>query len=109
MMDPVHGQMTVMVLIKLLEKQRRLPCPRECPHEVKQRMLHIMSRVIFQKACFSLLTFSLNQQVKVLMDQCWDTDPAQRPLFKSLIERIEAIRRTYDWQSNMNFSLAQIC
>ncbi|XP_076000180.1 non-receptor tyrosine-protein kinase TYK2 isoform X2 [Genypterus blacodes] len=80
MMGQVQGQMTVMFLIKLLEKQRRLPCPRDCPHEVK-----------------------------VLMDHCWNADPAQRPSFKSLIEKIEEIRHSYDWQSNMNFSLAQIC
>ncbi|XP_067333658.1 non-receptor tyrosine-protein kinase TYK2 isoform X2 [Channa argus] len=80
MMEGAQGQMTVMVLIKLLEKQLRLPCPKECPHEVK-----------------------------MLMDQCWAADPAQRPLFISLIEKLEAIRRTYDWQSNINFSLAQIC
>ncbi|KAF7665993.1 hypothetical protein LDENG_00122210 [Lucifuga dentata] len=78
MMGTVQGQMTVMVLIKLLEKQRRLPCPRECPHEVK-----------------------------MLMEQCWDADPAERPSFTALTEKIEAIRQTCDWQSN--FSLAQIC
>ncbi|XP_062294756.1 non-receptor tyrosine-protein kinase TYK2 isoform X1 [Scomber scombrus] len=80
MMGSAHGQMTVMVLIKLLEKQTRLPCPRECPHEVK-----------------------------ILMDQCWAAEPAQRPSFRTLIEKFEAIRRTYDWQSNINFSMAQVC
>ncbi|TKS92111.1 Non-receptor tyrosine-protein kinase TYK2 [Collichthys lucidus] len=74
------GQMTVVVLIKLLERNRRLPCPKDCPNEVK-----------------------------IIMEQCWAAEPAQRPLFRSLIERFEAIRRTYDWQSNINFSLAQIC
>lgn len=49
------------------------------------------------------------QQVKMLMEQCWAAEPEQRPLFSSLIEKFEAIRRTYDWQSNINFSLAQIC
>uniref|UniRef100_A0A4W4EDS4 Tyrosine-protein kinase n=1 Tax=Electrophorus electricus TaxID=8005 RepID=A0A4W4EDS4_ELEEL len=34
MMGMVQGQMTVMKLINLLEKHRRLPCPRDCPHEV---------------------------------------------------------------------------
>lgn len=53
--------------------------------------------------------YSFNQQVKIIMEQCWAAEPAQRPLFRSLIERFEAIRRTYDWQSNINFSLAQIC
>uniref|UniRef100_A0A8C4HZ18 Tyrosine-protein kinase n=1 Tax=Dicentrarchus labrax TaxID=13489 RepID=A0A8C4HZ18_DICLA len=80
MMEPTQGQMTVMVLIKLLEKRMRLPCPRDCPHEVK-----------------------------MLMEQCWASEPGDRPSFKSLIEKFEAIRRTYDWQSNINFSLAQIC
>uniref|UniRef100_A0A4W6BTP8 Tyrosine-protein kinase n=1 Tax=Lates calcarifer TaxID=8187 RepID=A0A4W6BTP8_LATCA len=80
MMGATQGQMTVMVLIKLLEKNLRLPCPKDCPHEVK-----------------------------LLMEQCWAADPAQRPSFGPLIEKLEAIRRTYDWQSNINFSLAQIC
>uniref|UniRef100_A0A4W5PYA2 Tyrosine-protein kinase n=1 Tax=Hucho hucho TaxID=62062 RepID=A0A4W5PYA2_9TELE len=60
MMDNVQGQMTVMVLIKLLEKHNRLPCPRDCPSEVH-----------------------------MLMQHCWDFDPARRPSFKSLIESIE--------------------
>ncbi|XP_040014930.1 non-receptor tyrosine-protein kinase TYK2 [Xiphias gladius] len=80
MMEATQGQMTVLVLIKLLEKQLRLPCPKECPHEVK-----------------------------MLMEQCWAAEPAQRPSFRSLIEKLDAIRRTYDWQSSINFSLAQIC
>lgn len=80
MMEGSQGQMTVMILIKLLEKQMRLPCPKDCPHEVK-----------------------------ILMQQCWAAEPAQRPSFRILIENFEAIRRTYDLQSNINFSLAQIC
>uniref|UniRef100_A0AAQ5XFA7 non-specific protein-tyrosine kinase n=1 Tax=Amphiprion ocellaris TaxID=80972 RepID=A0AAQ5XFA7_AMPOC len=80
MMETPHGQMTMLILIKLLEKRLRLPCPKECPHEVK-----------------------------TLMEQCWDEDPAKRPTFGFLIEKFEAIRRTYDWQSNVNFSLAQMC
>ncbi|KAL0992890.1 hypothetical protein UPYG_G00100610 [Umbra pygmaea] len=77
MMGNVQGQMTVMVLIKLLEKHNRLPCPRDCPHEVH-----------------------------MLMQQCWDFDPDRRPSFKSLIESIEAIRKTYEPQGNVR--LAQI-
>uniref|UniRef100_A0A3P8SSF8 Tyrosine-protein kinase n=1 Tax=Amphiprion percula TaxID=161767 RepID=A0A3P8SSF8_AMPPE len=80
MMEAPDGQMTMLILIKLLEKRLRLPCPKECPHEVK-----------------------------TLMEQCWDEDPAKRPTFGFLIEKFEAIRRTYDWQSNVNFSLAQMC
>uniref|UniRef100_A0A4W5PRP9 Tyrosine-protein kinase n=1 Tax=Hucho hucho TaxID=62062 RepID=A0A4W5PRP9_9TELE len=77
MMDNVQGQMTVMVLIKLLEKHNRLPCPRDCPSEVH-----------------------------MLMQHCWDFDPARRPSFKSLIESIEAIRKTYERQPNVR--LAQV-
>ncbi|KAM3863740.1 non-receptor tyrosine-protein kinase TYK2 [Diretmus argenteus] len=79
MMGKVHdGEMPVMVLIKLLEKPKRLPCPRDSPHELN-----------------------------LMMEECWDADPARRPSFKSLIGRIEAVRRTY-WQSNMSVSLDQI-
>ncbi|KAM4531061.1 non-receptor tyrosine-protein kinase TYK2 isoform 1-T1 [Odontesthes bonariensis] len=80
MILPTEGQMTTLLLIKLLEKNQRLPCPRDCPHEVK-----------------------------LLMEQCWDADPAKRPSFKELIEKLEAIRKTYDWQFNTNFSMSQIC
>uniref|UniRef100_A0A4W5QMA6 non-specific protein-tyrosine kinase n=1 Tax=Hucho hucho TaxID=62062 RepID=A0A4W5QMA6_9TELE len=54
-----------------------LPCPRDCPSEVH-----------------------------MLMQHCWDFDPARRPSFKSLIESIEAIRKTYERQPNVR--LAQI-
>ncbi|XP_055008938.1 non-receptor tyrosine-protein kinase TYK2 isoform X2 [Boleophthalmus pectinirostris] len=75
-----HPQLTVMLLIQMLERQIRLPCPRDCPHEVK-----------------------------IIMDQCWATNRNHRPKFCSLIKRFEDIRQKYDWQSNGNFSLAQIC
>uniref|UniRef100_A0A8C7UA05 Tyrosine-protein kinase n=3 Tax=Oncorhynchus mykiss TaxID=8022 RepID=A0A8C7UA05_ONCMY len=75
MMGKVKGQMTVLVLIKLLEKHNRLPCPRDCPSEVR-----------------------------MLMQHCWDFDPARRPSFKSLIESIEAIRKTYERQPNVRLS-----
>ncbi|CAJ1075309.1 non-receptor tyrosine-protein kinase TYK2 [Xyrichtys novacula] len=80
MMEATQGQMTVMVLIKLLEKQRRLPCPKDCPLEVKP-----------------------------IMEQCWAADPTTRPTFDALIKKFEVIRQKYDLQSNINFSLAQIC
>ncbi|XP_054614350.1 non-receptor tyrosine-protein kinase TYK2 isoform X2 [Dunckerocampus dactyliophorus] len=56
-------QMTVMVLISLLEQRLRLPCPKDCPSELR-----------------------------MLMEQCWDEEPARRPSFKSLIESLEVIR-----------------
>uniref|UniRef100_A0A8C1XM71 Tyrosine-protein kinase n=1 Tax=Cyprinus carpio TaxID=7962 RepID=A0A8C1XM71_CYPCA len=55
MMGLVQGQMTVVKLITLLEKNERLPCPRDCPREVY-----------------------------LLMEQCWDFNPGQRPSFSSL-------------------------
>ncbi|XP_056144691.1 non-receptor tyrosine-protein kinase TYK2 [Lampris incognitus] len=79
MMGLVQGQMTVMALIKLLERQRRLPCPRECPH-----------------------------QVHLLMRQCWDAEPSQRPSFESLIESIAAVRQTFELEPSQTVSLAQI-
>uniref|UniRef100_A0A4W4ED95 Tyrosine-protein kinase n=1 Tax=Electrophorus electricus TaxID=8005 RepID=A0A4W4ED95_ELEEL len=69
MMGMVQGQMTVMKLINLLEKHRRLPCPRDCPHEVY-----------------------------MLMEQCWDFTPVHRPTFRSLAECLEDVRRTYEQQ-----------
>ncbi|XP_076850141.1 non-receptor tyrosine-protein kinase TYK2 [Brachyhypopomus gauderio] len=77
MMGVVQGQMTVMKLINLLEKHRRLPCPRDCPHEVF-----------------------------LLMEQCWDSSPTQRPSFRTLAESLEDVRRTYEHQPTVR--LAQI-
>ncbi|KAM9744812.1 non-receptor tyrosine-protein kinase TYK2 [Menidia menidia] len=80
MIPPCKGQMTMILLIKLLENNQRLPCPRDCPHEVK-----------------------------LLMEQCWDADAAKRPSFHDLVEKLEAIRKSYDWQFTANFSMSQIC
>uniref|UniRef100_A0A3Q2Q4W7 Tyrosine-protein kinase n=1 Tax=Fundulus heteroclitus TaxID=8078 RepID=A0A3Q2Q4W7_FUNHE len=72
--------MTVMKLIRLLEKNQRLPCPRDCPHEVK-----------------------------LLMDQCWNADPDSRPTFSKLTEKFESARRMFDWSFTPNFPMSQIC
>uniref|UniRef100_A0A3P9LSD7 Tyrosine-protein kinase n=1 Tax=Oryzias latipes TaxID=8090 RepID=A0A3P9LSD7_ORYLA len=80
MMGEAQGQITTMIIIDLLMKNMRLPCPRDCPHEVR-----------------------------LLMEQCWHKDQAQRPSFENLIVRFEAIRRTYDWQFNSNFTMSEIC
>ncbi|MED6261176.1 hypothetical protein ATANTOWER_001867 [Ataeniobius toweri] len=70
-------EMSVIKLIRLLEQNQRLPCPRDCPHEVK-----------------------------LLMDQCWDANPDNRPSFSKLIEKFESVRRMFDW----SFSpMSQIC
>ncbi|KAK2916650.1 hypothetical protein Q8A67_001024 [Cirrhinus molitorella] len=77
MMGLVHGQMTVVKLITLLEKNERLPCPRDCPREVY-----------------------------LLMEQCWDFNPGQRPSFNSLAESLKDIRQTYKQQPSVQ--LAQL-
>uniref|UniRef100_A0A8C1KEH2 Tyrosine-protein kinase n=1 Tax=Cyprinus carpio TaxID=7962 RepID=A0A8C1KEH2_CYPCA len=77
MMGLVHGQMTVVKLITLLEKNERLPCPRDCPREVY-----------------------------LLMEQCWDFNPGQRPSFSSLAESLKDIRQTYKQQ--LSVQLAQL-
>ncbi|XP_019731285.1 non-receptor tyrosine-protein kinase TYK2 [Hippocampus comes] len=56
-------EMNVNVLISLLERWQRLPCPADCPSELRSLTL-----------------------------QCWDQDPAERPSFHSLFEQLEAIR-----------------
>uniref|UniRef100_A0A8C8DM40 Tyrosine-protein kinase n=1 Tax=Oryzias sinensis TaxID=183150 RepID=A0A8C8DM40_9TELE len=60
MMGEAQGQITTMIIIDLLMKNMRLPCPRDCPHEVR-----------------------------LLMEQCWHKDQAQRPSFENLIVRFE--------------------
>ncbi|XP_069380762.1 non-receptor tyrosine-protein kinase TYK2 isoform X2 [Paralichthys olivaceus] len=75
MMAAPKEPMTMMVLIKLLEKSLRLPCPKECPHVVKK-----------------------------LMEECWAAKPTLRPSFTSLIERLKTIRQTYDFSLFQNCS-----
>lgn len=101
-------QRSVMELIKLLENKVRLPCPKDCPHEV---ILHAHIKYLFDlmSSLIMITSFYFYLQVKILMEQCWAADPAQRPSFSFLIEKFEAIRQTFDWQSNINFSLAKIC
>uniref|UniRef100_A0AAY4BFH7 Tyrosine-protein kinase n=1 Tax=Denticeps clupeoides TaxID=299321 RepID=A0AAY4BFH7_9TELE len=69
MIGIVQGQMTVMKLISLLERQKRLPCPRDCPLEVY-----------------------------MLMEKCWNMDFTQRPSFQDLTEDIEEIRQRFENQ-----------
>uniref|UniRef100_A0A8C5CE57 non-specific protein-tyrosine kinase n=1 Tax=Gadus morhua TaxID=8049 RepID=A0A8C5CE57_GADMO len=79
MLGNAHGQMVVTALISLLERRKTLPCPKDCPHEVY-----------------------------MLMKQCWNVEPGQRPSFKSLIESIATIRQSYEGQPNGNVSLRHI-
>ncbi|XP_049601369.1 non-receptor tyrosine-protein kinase TYK2 isoform X2 [Syngnathus scovelli] len=56
-------EMTINVLIVLLEERQRLPCPKNCPPELRRITM-----------------------------QCWDQDPAERPSFPALFEQLENIR-----------------
>lgn len=76
MIKPADGTLTLVLLINHLERNMRLPCPRDCSHEVK-----------------------------VLMEQCWAADRNQRPSFTSLVERFEELRQPYGLQPDINFSL----
>ncbi|XP_077413120.1 non-receptor tyrosine-protein kinase TYK2 isoform X2 [Vanacampus margaritifer] len=57
------SEMNVNVLIGLLTRQQRLPCPKRCSPELRSITM-----------------------------QCWDQDPAKRPSFHSLFEKLEDIR-----------------
>uniref|UniRef100_A0A1A8MPN4 non-specific protein-tyrosine kinase n=1 Tax=Nothobranchius pienaari TaxID=704102 RepID=A0A1A8MPN4_9TELE len=80
MMGLTEGSMTLVKIIELLERNRRLPCPRDCPHEAR-----------------------------LLMEQCWNKNAENRPSFKTLVDKFDALRRMYDWQFNPNFPMSQIC
>ncbi|XP_056610016.1 non-receptor tyrosine-protein kinase TYK2 [Triplophysa dalaica] len=75
MIGMVQGQMTVVKLIKLLEENRRLPRPGDCPPEVYS-----------------------------LMEQCWDLNPQQRPSFSSLAKDLMDFRRTYEQQPSVQLA-----
>ncbi|XP_006631654.2 non-receptor tyrosine-protein kinase TYK2 [Lepisosteus oculatus] len=76
MIGAVQGQMTVMKLIELLERRRRLPCPKDCPHEVY-----------------------------AVIEKCWESEPSRRPSFRDLIASIEEIVRTYQQQPTVKLNL----
>lgn len=80
MTDDREEHMNVVKLIKLLEKNKRLPCPKDCPRELK-----------------------------ALMDWCWLANPEDRPSFSQLLESLESARKQLDWTYSPNFSMSQIC
>ncbi|KAL0150273.1 hypothetical protein M9458_054381, partial [Cirrhinus mrigala] len=63
-----QGQMIVYHLIDLLKRNYRLPAPDGCPAEVK------------------------SQTVDALMKECWEAEPGDRPTFKDLAQRVDAIQ-----------------
>ncbi|MGH0143962.1 UNVERIFIED_CONTAM: hypothetical protein FKN15_023556 [Acipenser sinensis] len=76
MIGNMQGQMTVMRLIELLDRKRRLPCPKDCPHEVY-----------------------------LLMVRCWESDPARRPAFTDLISSVKEIAKRYRQPATVKLNL----
>lgn len=99
MMKEAQGQMTVVILIKLLEQGLRLPCPKDSPHEVSSEA-HKSSSVLFgiMNGIGFFHDYLFFEQVKILMERCWSADPSERPDFESLIKKFQSLRQAY-WQS----------
>nr|XP_014352489.1 PREDICTED: non-receptor tyrosine-protein kinase TYK2-like [Latimeria chalumnae] len=66
MIGVTQGQMTVVRLIELLERGCRLPCPKDCPHEVYG-----------------------------VMKSCWESEACRRPKFENLISAVKALLEPY--------------
>lgn len=75
MKGPDYPEMNSFVLVKMLEAQRRLPCPKNCPHEVK-----------------------------IIINQCWATESSNRPTFSSLVERLERIRQDLQTRNSFSLA-----
>uniref|UniRef100_A0A8U7P2U0 Tyrosine-protein kinase n=1 Tax=Corvus moneduloides TaxID=1196302 RepID=A0A8U7P2U0_CORMO len=71
-----QGQMTVLRLIELLERGRRLPMPRDCPCEVYR-----------------------------LMKNCWEAEASFRPAFPNLIPILRNFQEKYRAQAPSVFNL----
>ncbi|KAG2471213.1 JAK1 kinase, partial [Polypterus senegalus] len=76
MIGNTQGQLTVLRLIELLESKRRLPYPKDCPLEV----------------C-------------TLMEKCWDSDPARRPMFNEIIVSIKEITEKFYQPATVKLNL----
>lgn len=111
MLGPAHGQMIVTALIALLERQKTLPCPRDCPHEVKVHIQTTTQHLVChtsRERTFNCPSVVLLWKVYMLMKQCWDVDPLRRPDFSALVNSMETIRQSYECQLNGNISLKHI-
>lgn len=54
-MGEAQGQITTMIIIDLLMKNMRLPCPRDCPHEVTLDIMKNQS--LLNQHCLQSLKF----------------------------------------------------
>ncbi|XP_014118383.1 PREDICTED: non-receptor tyrosine-protein kinase TYK2 [Pseudopodoces humilis] len=76
MIGATQGQMTVLRLIELLERGRRLPVPGDCPSEIYR-----------------------------LMKNCWEAEASFRPAFPNLIPILKNFQEKYRSQAPSVFSL----
>ncbi|OWK49599.1 Non-receptor tyrosine-protein kinase TYK2 [Lonchura striata] len=76
MIGATQGQMTVLRLIELLERGKRLPMPRDCPCEVFR-----------------------------LLQLCWEAEASFRPAFPNLVPVLRRFREKYRAQAASVFSL----
>ncbi|XP_061300111.1 non-receptor tyrosine-protein kinase TYK2 [Pezoporus flaviventris] len=71
-----QGQMTVLRLIEVLERGRRLPSPRDCPAELYR-----------------------------LLRSCWEAEASFRPAFQNLVPLLRSFQEKYRDQAPSVFSL----
>ncbi|XP_059688972.1 non-receptor tyrosine-protein kinase TYK2 isoform X3 [Gavia stellata] len=76
MIGATQGQMTVLRLIELLDRGRRLPSPRDCPCEIYR-----------------------------LMKNCWEAEASFRPAFHNLVPVLRNFHEKYRAQAPSVFSL----
>ncbi|XP_075594157.1 non-receptor tyrosine-protein kinase TYK2 [Balearica regulorum gibbericeps] len=76
MIGATQGQMTVLRLIELLDRGRRLPSPKDCPCEIYR-----------------------------LMKNCWEAEASFRPAFHNLVPILKNFHEKYRAQAPSVFSL----
>ncbi|XP_048343415.1 non-receptor tyrosine-protein kinase TYK2 [Sphaerodactylus townsendi] len=76
MIGVTQGQMTVLRLIELLDRGRRLPSPKDCPCEIYR-----------------------------LMKNCWESEASFRPVFTNLVPILKAFHEKYRAQAPSVFSV----
>nr|XP_056723205.1 non-receptor tyrosine-protein kinase TYK2 [Euleptes europaea] len=76
MIGVTQGQMTVLRLIELLDRGRRLPSPKDCPCEIYR-----------------------------LMKNCWESEASFRPAFSNLVPILKAFHEKYRAQAPSVFSV----
>ncbi|XP_053226555.1 non-receptor tyrosine-protein kinase TYK2 isoform X1 [Podarcis raffonei] len=76
MIGATQGQMTVLRLIELLDRGKRLPSPKDCPCEIYR-----------------------------LMKNCWESEASFRPAFTNLVPILKAFHEKYRAQAPSVFSV----